>query len=116
MPSHDHPLLEKNKELDRLFWEKLASSVGTASGEEEKKEEVSAEWREIKAWLTGFDTEMKAAIVLMCSPAKDERKPFQEKYDAREILQSLVKGIKEEWLEQSDVVRIAKALIYNRLG
>ena len=52
----------------------------------------------------------------MCKPAATETKPFAEKYEAREILETMLKEIKEEWLEKSDVVKIVKALIYNRLG
>lgn len=52
----------------------------------------------------------------MCRAASDEKKPFQEKYEAREVLETMAKEIKEEWLAKSDVVKIVKALIYNRLG
>ena len=59
---------------------------------------------------------MKSAIVLMCKNAADEAKPFQEKYEAREILQTMASEIKPTWLEQSDLIKVVKALIYNRLG
>ena len=85
-----------------------------ADGEEEKK--VETEWDSMKTWLEHFDATMKASIVLMCKPAADEKKPFQEKYDAREFLEGLRDGIKESWFEQSDVMKAAKALIHNKLG
>ena len=59
---------------------------------------------------------MKGAIVLMCKAAADEKKPFAEKYEAREILESMLKEIKASWIEQSDVIKAVKAFIYNRLG
>ena len=59
---------------------------------------------------------MKSAAVLMCKNAADKAKPFQEKYEAREILQTMASEIKPTWLEQSDLVKVVKALIYNRLG
>jgi len=52
----------------------------------------------------------------MGKPAADETKPFQEKYEAREILNELINEIKESWLTQSAVVKTVKALLYNRLG
>ena len=106
---------EQSKELDRIFWEKV--NAFEASEEEKNFDEgASDDWREIKNWLNFFDTQMKSAIVLMCRKAADEAKPFQEKYDAREILQKLADEIKPAWLEQSDVIKVVKALIYNRLG
>ena len=53
---------------------------------------------------------------MMCRNAADETKPFQEKYEARDILEAIASEIKPTWLEQSDVVRTVKALIYNKLG
>lgn len=48
----------------------------------------------MKRWLDKFDTEMKGSIVLMCKPAADETKPFAEKYEAREILETMLREIK----------------------
>lgn len=86
--------------------------------EEESKvaESVDQDWRDIKTWLTAFDTQLKGAIVCMGQPAADETKPFAEKYEAREILTTLAGEIKESWLEKSAVIKAAKALIHNRLG
>lgn len=123
MPTHSHVLEESNMELDRIFWEKVNATDAASKQEEEEEEEkkgaedeISAEWREIKTWLSTFDTQMKGAIVLMCRGAADETRPFQEKYEAREVLETMAKEIKAEWLEQSDVVKIVKALLYNRIG
>ena len=48
----------------------------------------------MKTWLDSFDAEMKGTIVLMCKPAADHTKPFAEKYEAREILESMLGQIK----------------------
>jgi len=59
---------------------------------------------------------MKGAIVLMCKAAEDEKKPFAEKYEAREILETMLAEVKASWLEKSDLIKAVKALIYNRIG
>ena len=59
---------------------------------------------------------MKGAIILMCKAAEDEKKPFAEKYEAREILETMITEIKATWLEKSDLVKAVKALIFNRIG
>lgn len=52
----------------------------------------------------------------MCKGAADQTKPFQEKYEARTILETLTQEIQQQWLDKSSVMRAVKALIYNRLG
>ena len=112
MPKHEHPLSPASEELDDLFWTKILQV--------QQDELVSAEEQkivdEMKSWLVQFDTQMKGAIVLMCKPSADETKPFQEKYEAREILETLRDEIKASWLEKTSVMKAVKALIYNRLG
>ena len=53
----------------------------------------------MKEWLNHFDAQMKGSIVLMCKSAADESRPFAEKYEAREILETLLSEIQESWLE-----------------
>ena len=77
---------------------------------------MDEEWLEMQNWLEGFDVEMKGSLVLMCKAAADETKPFAEKYEAREILETMLGEIKQSWLDKSDVMKAVKALIYNRLG
>ena len=52
----------------------------------------------------------------MGQAAADQTKPFQEKYEAREIFNILCGEIQNSWLEKSSVVKTAKALLHNRLG
>ena len=54
----------------------------------------------------------------MTLPMADEKKPFEEKYQARDLLEKLLKDLedKQDWLEQSQLIRCAKALIFNKLG
>lgn len=113
MPKHDHPLQAEAVALDSLFWAKSVGSEGTAEAEETKIEE---EWREMKSWLSSFDAQLKAAVILMGQAAADESRPFQEKYEAREMLKDLCNEVKESWLGQSAVMKAVKALIFNRLG
>ena len=77
---------------------------------------MDEEWLEMRNWLDGFDVEMKGALVLMCKSAADQTKPFAEKYEAREILETLLGEMKQSWLDKSDMMKAVKALIYNRLG
>ena len=77
---------------------------------------MDPQWSVMKEWLNHFDAQMKGSIVLMCKSAADETRPFAEKYEAREILETLLSEIQESWLEQSEVFKFVKALIYNRLG
>ena len=65
-----------------------------AEGEEEEEKKIDAEWTAMKNWLDNFDAEMKGSIVLMCKAAADQTKPFAEKYEAREILETMLKEIK----------------------
>ena len=73
---------------------------------------------EVKAWITKFDTTYKEATRLMSLPMSDEKLPFKEKYEARELLENMLKEVegKQEWLDQSQLVRCAKALMFNKLG
>ena len=50
--------------------------------------------------------------------AADEKKPFEEKYQARALLEAMTKELegKQEWLDQSMLIKCAKALLYNKLG
>ena len=117
MPTQEHSLEEQSKELDRLFWAKIENKKEDNTEEAEAEEKkVDEEWQAMRTWLETFDAEMKGSIVLMCKPAKDHTKPFAEKYEAREILESMLGQIKQTWLDQSDVMKAVKALIYNRLG
>ena len=98
MPTQNHPLDAQAAKLDELFWAKV---------NEESKEEVEVvitdsvkEFRkEIKAWIVKFDENMKEAIRLMGLPMGNEKKPFEEKYQARELLEELIKDLegKQEW-------------------
>ena len=56
---------------------------------------------EVKAWIIKFDKNMKEAIRLMGLPMADEKKPFEEKYQARELLENMLKDLegKQEWLD-----------------
>ena len=52
----------------------------------------------------------------MAEKAKDEKNPFAEKYEARQILEDMLDQIQSEWEEQSDIIMVIKALIYCKLG
>ena len=95
---------------------------------EENKEEQEAEVvitesvkefnEEVKKWVARFDKDFKEAVRLMGLPAADEKKPFEEKYQARALLEAMTKDIegKQEWLDQSMLIKCAKATILNKLG
>ena len=73
---------------------------------------------DVKEWITKFDTTYKESVRLMGLPMSDEKLPFKEKYEAREMLENMIKELegKQEWLDQSQLVKCAKALIFNKLG
>ena len=95
---------------------------------EENKEEQEAEVvvtesvkefnEEVNKWVARFDKDFKEAVRLMGLPAADEKKPFEEKYQARALLEALTKDLegKQEWLDQSMLIRCGKATILNKLG
>ena len=119
VPTHEHPLKEQAKLADDLFWEKV---------NEENKEESEAEVvvtesvkefnEEVKKFVTRFDKDFKEASRLMGLAAADEKKPFEEKYQARALLEAMTKDLegKQEWLDQSMLIKCAKALLLNKLG
>ena len=62
-----------------------------------------------------FEPEFMESIALMLKQAEDETKPFDEKYQARDKLETLLEQIKPEW-EKSQIIRCAQGLILHRLG
>ena len=81
----------------------------------EKPAQVDAKWQVVKEWLLEFEAEFISSVALMIKPAADERKPFDEKYQARDKLITLLESIKPEWAE-SQMIRCVQALILHRLG
>lgn len=51
--------------------------------------QVNAKWQVVKEWLLEFEAEFISLVALMIQPAADERKPFDEKYQARDKLITL---------------------------
>ena len=94
---------------------------------------------ELGVWLhTEFQCKMEEATELMNQPAKDETKPFDEKYKARDILQNLrqneylsdkyaklfdqvsAENVSENdsvsQTQSSDVMRCALGIVMHKLG
>lgn len=51
--------------------------------------QVNAKWQVVKEWLLEFEAEFISSVALMIKTAADERKPFDEKYQARDKLITL---------------------------
>jgi len=77
------------EESDRIFWEAIDNVKEDNLLKEEDNGVVLTLQKatELSVWLhTEFQCKMEEADTLMCTPAKDETKPFDEKYKARELL------------------------------
>ena len=111
LPLKEHDLEAQSQELDEAFWRKVDSLTEDVDGEA-----ASNEWKNIKAWVDKFDQRYKQAYITMAKPAADEKHPFAEKYEAREIFESLLKQILDDWLEESVVVKVIKACLLTKLG
>ena len=119
VPTKEHPLKVQAELADDLFWGK----VNEENKEEQEAEVVVTESvkefnEEVKAFATRFDKDFKEASRLMGLAAADEKKPFEEKYQARALLEAMTKDLegKQEWLDQSMLIKCAKALLLNKLG
>lgn len=77
--------------------------------------EVDEKWSEVKQWLVQAEVEFLEAIRLMLVAAAEENKPFDEKYQAREKLETLLREM-QGWWEEAEVVRCFKGLVLHRLG
>jgi len=52
----------------------------------------------------------------MAMAAQDEKKPFEEKYEARKSLEELLKNDHFMEVKDSSVMKIAQAIIFHKLG
>ena len=99
MPKQAHKLESEALFLDSAFKRILTSDEIDLDEVPEgtSREEID----EMVEWLVLFDAQFKGASVLQNERAKNEKKPFEEKYRARELFETLLKEIKEEWAEKS---------------
>lgn len=114
MPKQAHKLEAEATFLDSVF-KKIVKSDEIDQDEIPEnctQEEIDS----MVEWLVLFDAQFKGASVLQNERAKDEKKPFEEKYKARELLETLLKEILDEWAEKSQIFRVAKAVILNKLA
>ena len=101
VPTQEHPLKAQALVFDQLFWDKVNEEVKEEEVEVVVTESVQEFNNEVKTWIIKFDKNMKEAIRLMGLPMSDEKKPFEEKYQARELLENMLKDLegKQEWLD-----------------